>query len=251
MVGFVIAEPIVLHVFETEVHAQAVADKEEAYADGTSELTAKYRDIPRLEARRDELVADLATIDTGEALGSSKAYQLLSENVSRLETRAARAGAQGRGAVARGLRHRAQAQRGQLKRLEAQLLSNEATATRVEQRQQRAELAQVQKELTRQKAERARATARLKREYRRPPGLLDRIEALSTLTRENASMRLWRLMLLAFILCLDSLPADREVYVPRRAKLYERVQDGLEAADASRSSSTPQRTSKRARSRQV
>jgi len=233
VVGFVIAEPIVLHVFENEVHAQAVEDKQAAFADGTSRLNREYAQIPQLEARRDALLADLTTVDTGTALTTSKAYEDAVSTLDELESRAARSGVRGREDVARGLRHRAQVQRRRVQDLERRLLSREQRATEVRHGAQRAQLRNLSADLRKLKAERATARAKLKREYRHRVGLLDRVEALGKLTSEHPAMLLWRLMLLLFILCLDSLPAIAKVLMSLgELSLYERIQEGLEAADA-------------------
>lgn len=234
IVGFVIAEPIVLHVFEKEVHAQAVEDKQQEFADGVSKLNSdgEYREIPGLEARRDTLEAELADVSFGAVL-TQKEYRQPLAQVQALEQRAARAGAQGREDVARGLRHRAQVQRAELLGLRRQLLAQEKHKQHVDDSRKGAQLAQVQVDLRRLVAARALDRAKLRREYEREIGLLDRVEALSTLTRENPSMFLWRVMLLLFILCLDSLPAIAKVLMSLgELSLYERVQTGLEAADA-------------------
>lgn len=248
--GLVIAKPIVLRMFDDEVHAQAVRDKQDAFGRGKARLDRDFRDIPRLTATASSLERTLTTVDGGQVLVQSPEYQLASKQVQELDAHASQAQQRalceldgtcgtshdGAGpvyarkqAVARDLAAQTSRARERLGALRERLLGMEASkrqqATGFTQRH----LDQVQALLANRRTQYEKGVVQLYAEYRHPVGLLDRIDALGALSDHHASTRNASLLVSLFLLMLDAAPAvGKALMVVGKRSLYECIQEEQE-----------------------
>ena len=248
--GLVISEPLVLLVFHNEVGAQAVQNRQEQLREGREKLNAQYTQIQRLQTRADSTEKALTTVDRGAVLTSVPQYRILSAERNRLQARLAAAqraslceydgscgtGREGSGpvyAAKQQLVNRMQAQvdakQRELTALQTQLLHDEAAKSSLASGFNRGELARLRRELARLRAQQRADDQDLRHAYGAPIGLLDREEALGTLSHTHASMRNARYTFLAFILLLDSLPVFAKlITLFGRRNLYDRLLDDAE-----------------------
>lgn len=253
LIGILIAEPLVLRVFESEVTTQAARDKRDERSEARQEVKRQYAAIPKLEAREQELQDDVTSVDSGAALEESPAYRQASANLRRLEKRAAnarhaalceldgRCGTTKRGygpayeaknEIAQQLGSQVATAKGRLDTLASRLLKQEGRRGRRARNFDRRELEQVRSELRTLRGQRRQDIRDLRQDFSARIGLLDRIEALGNLTSEHPSMLWLRLVLFLCILAIDTLPAVAKVLMSLgEPSLYERVQSALEKAD--------------------
>lgn len=254
VIGAVIAEPLVLRVFESEVTAQAVRDKQQALAEGRKELQEEYDEIPELKAQQEELEAGLTSAGSGQALRESPEYSQATAQLRRLERQAAKAEAaaaceldgrcgtskSGAGPVYRAkqeaadsLRAQVEAERQRVEGIGDRLIDKEGRVAAYDRRLQRNALARTRSELRELRAQRTEAARQMRLAYAQPIGLLDRVEALDNLTDEHPAMLAIRIVLFLFILAIDSMPAIAKVLMSiGKPSLYENVQEDLEESDA-------------------
>lgn len=253
VVGFVISEPLVLGIFEKEVEAQAVSNNQAALATDRRKLDRHYSAIPRLERRRDQLQTALDTDTSGAVLKSNPQYQLLSTSYQSLKDRFAsarddalceldrscgsRSGPNGRVYQAKKLlvdhlRGQVRSRGRSLSRLRQRLLAEERDRLRGSHAASTGQLATVKAELTRLTSRKAQADDTLRGKYGGRIGLLDRVEALSDLTRNNGSMQAIRWMLQLLIICLDSLPVlVKMMMLFGKESTYDRLIDQVDDID--------------------
>jgi hypothetical protein len=209
--GLVIAEPAVLRIFNSEVTAQAVLDRQDAYAAGVNKLSSDYASIPKLQGEVSSLQRELTTTDPGAVLVTDPEYRIASAQVNKLQQRAAAA------------------ESAALCELDGSCGTRHAGAgSAYDAKADQAQLAVLV-------GERAAARSRLLSAYRAPIGLLDRVEALGVLTSRHSAMATWNTLITLLILLLDCSPAISKALMSiGRPSLYERVQDAHEAKLAAR-----------------
>ncbi|HET9591651.1 MAG TPA: DUF4407 domain-containing protein [Solirubrobacterales bacterium] len=253
LIGAVIAEPLVLRVFEPEVTAQAIRDKQQARAEGRQAIKQQYASIATLQGNRDQLQAEVTGVNDGAAVVESPAYREAEANLRRLESKAAKArhaaacerdgrcGSEKQGAgpayaeknaIAERLEGEAATVKSQVESLEARLLAQEGRQAQHVHRLGRNELDRVRSQLRELRKQRAEDVKKLREAFAAPIGLLDRVEALGHLSEDHPSMLLIRLLLFFFILAVDTMPALAKVLMSLgKPSLYEQVQLALEASD--------------------
>jgi hypothetical protein len=254
LIGMVIAEPLVLRVFEPEVTAQALRDKQQERAEGRQEIKEQYASVSSLKARQDEVQAEVTGVNNGSAAVGSPAYREANANYRRLEAKAAKArhaaacerdgrcGSDKAGAgpaysekdaIAERLEGEADAAKAHMESLQANLLAQEGRQAEHVHRLGRNELERVRSQLRELRGQREDDVKKLREAYAAPIGLLDRVEALSHLSEEHPSMLFIRLLLFFFILAIDTMPALAKLLMSLgKPSLYEQVQLALEASDA-------------------
>lgn len=234
LVGIVIAHPIVLHVFESEVTAQAIEDKQASYSEGREALRNQFSRIPQLQESRRNLQSDLKVGASGAELQSAPDYRDAQADLKRLERRWDRALYRGQQAVAEDLGSGVAAQRAQVARIRSRILAQERARAKTSRVIARSQLGGVQKRLERLEDEHEAALHKLKEAHAKPIGLLDRAEALHNLGAEHPAMLWAQIFIFLFILAIDTMPALAKVLMSLgRPSLYEEMQDALEEADSS------------------
>jgi hypothetical protein len=253
IIGIVIAEPLVLRVFDSEVNAQALRDKQNALADGKRELKEQYAAIPQLKQEQVKARESLTGVHAGAALLEAPEYRQTSSELERLEKQAlqtqqeasceldgtcgtSKSGSgpvyEEKKAVADELTAQADAARRHLGEVKTRLLAQEGRQTGRVRGFARSDLTRVAGQLQRLREQHQDDVQALRVAYRAPVGLLDRVEALGKLTSEHASMWWIRLFLFLFILAIDSMPAIAKILMSLgKPSLYEAVQVDLERAD--------------------
>lgn len=254
LIGILIAEPIVLRVFEDEITRQAKRDKRDAREESFEEVRQRFVAVPALKARQDALQAGLTGVDRGAALRESPEYRQAAAGLQRLEARAVRArraalceldgscGTTKRGygpaydaknAVAGQLGEQAAAARSQLDAIRNRLLAEEGRQQVKARDFDRQELERVRAQLRELRQDRRGEMREAREDFTPEIGLLDRMEALGNLTSEHPSMLWLRVILFLCILAVDTLPALAKVLMSLgEPSLYEKQQKQLEQSDS-------------------
>ena len=227
--GLVIAKPVMLVMFRSEINARAVYDRRIALLSATQGIEAKYSpQINTLTAQRDALESELTTVDPGALLQSDPIYQADTQRTRSLQTDAQKAESDamceldgtcgsrhvGAGPIyatkeaeARSLAAQAanaqQAATARASVLEAQ---QKAAATEAHG-DERAQLVQILQRLAVLRGEQARDEAAVRTKFVAPIGLSDRLDAMSEIINEHPSTGRFELLLTLLITFLDSAPA--------------------------------------------
>jgi hypothetical protein len=253
LIGMVIAEPLVLRVFEPEVTAQALRDKQQARSEGRQAIKEQYAAIATLKAEQQEVQKEVTGVNDGAAVVESPAYRQANATLRRLEAKAGKArhaaaceldgrcgsdksGAgpayQEKDAIAQGLEAEVDAAKAHLEGLQARLLAQEGKEAKHVHQLGRTELERVRSQLRELREQREEDVKQLRRAFAAPIGLLDRVEALGHLSEDHPSMLLIRLLLFFFILAVDTMPALAKLLMSLgKPSLYEQAQLALEASD--------------------
>jgi len=227
LIGLVIAEPLVLWVFNEEVMAQAEEDQGHEYEDGVKRVQQLYPVIPTLKAKEKHLQESLGAVHEGAELHRSVAYNDALDSLRRVESSAAK----GRLSPAEQAQLQAEAE-SRVDEVRSGVLATEAQHAKKKRGYRERKLHRAQRELSQQLKRRREAIAKLDVAYDEI-GLLDRVEALGHLTSQHPEMLAIRIVLTLVILLIDSLPALAKVLMSLgRESLYEENQNRLEAADA-------------------
>ena len=221
-IGFVIAEPVVLRVFHTEVQTEARKLKKEHYADARKAIETQYVDIKSLQAHVNQLRASVIP-PTGIVLDGNARYQQLDGQDKSMTTQLAslrkRRQCQlarqcsGTRSSRRDLQHRIRVLRLQLitvreskAALTKTLLADEDKAHDAQEEAARIELRSAAHELAQRRQQRVDALAGARTDYRARIGLMDRIAALSQLTHDEPGTAFFTWMLRLLILLIDLTP---------------------------------------------
>jgi len=256
VIGIVISEPLLLAVFRSEVTAQAVQDRQAQLADGRRRLDRQFAQLRTLAAERDSLREQLRASGESAALTSSPDYQALRQQLEQDQSKLSRAqkaavceldGTCGTGRRGVGPSYVAKRQlvdqaersvaqsRSQLAQLRGSLVADARAGAREDRTFAERQLQQVEGDLRRLRGQHQAGVDDLLEANRAPIGLLDRVEALSTLSRENPSMRTWQHLLAVFILLVDVVPVlFKTLTLVGRRPLYEQVQDDVEEREVRR-----------------
>ncbi len=259
--GLVIAKPLVLTVFRSEVTAQATADKEHAYLIQRHRLDDQYAAIGTLSSAASSIEHKLTTADVGSVLLTDPEYQLASRQAQSLQARAQSAeqaalceldGTCGTHHVGSGpvyaakqadasqLQAQAATAQTKLATLRQSLVAQQTVEQRQGDRYLRAQLVQILQRRGQLAAQRAQDERTLRAAYRQPVGLAERLDALSEVSRQHPSVGAASLLITLLILFLDSAPALGKAFISiGKPTLYEQLQTDeeqalLERAHASR-----------------
>lgn len=227
LVGRVVAEPVVLQLFRSEITQQAYADRDATDAAAQQTLQREYGSIRTLTTQRNALRARLNSNDPYSLLAQSPAYRALQQRAAAAQATANQemnlaaceadgtcgTHRTGQGPVWTLKARNAQADQGvatalaaQLSAMRRQLLGSAASTIRSEHAQAAADLRTVQADLSTQISRYDAASKTLAGAADAPLGYLDRATALGHLLKANGVVRAKYDLFALFIIVLDSLP---------------------------------------------
>lgn len=226
VIACVIAEPLVLRVFENEVTLQAKQDRQDEKTAREKDLEKQFRDIPKLETRQTKLQQAITTgprvVFSGNAdyeaakAANDKAQEKLAKAERSVGCEAegtCGTGRSGCGPVCTANRRVAGQRQRAAQQAERELsaVTNQLRQTSTEaSRQSRAfatpELARVNKKLGERRAARDKELAVIGRDYTVPMGAIDRIEALHHLGDESAAVAWGTWLFRLFLIAVDLTP---------------------------------------------
>lgn len=252
VIGLVIAEPIVLKVFSAEINVEVKRLQQEEIAAQREQQTRDYQRLDVLRKRAGELEGYLTTVSTNDALLKDPKHQELTKELELLRTRLDAAekavicekeGTCGSGKPGAGpafaekerlrddLARQVAAKEHERRRLEEELGSRQQGALASLRPQQEADLQAVRTEIDTLEKERRTNADEFRKEREGSVGLLDRMQALSSLGHRNAAAASAHWVLRIFILVLDSLPVLIKLFMSLgRPGLYDKSLDQYEAA---------------------
>ena len=250
--GLVIAEPLVLIVFRSEVNAQATADKEHAYLLQKQHLDQQYAVIGTLASQANAIEQRLTTVDVGSVLLTDPEYRLANQQAQSLQARARAAEQQalceldgtcgthhvGSGTVydvkhaqASMLQQQAAAAQAKLGTLRQSLISQQTAQQGKNDVYLRSQLAQILQRRAQLDAQRSQDENTLRAAYRQPLGLAERLDALSEVSSKHPIVGAASLLISLLILLIDSAPALGKAFMSiGKPSLYEQLQVEEEAA---------------------
>jgi Domain of unknown function (DUF4407) len=259
IVGLVVAQPLVLRVFEPEVNRQVARDRSEELTLDERHLEAQYLKIADLKTEKKSLEAAITNVNADEALTQDPAYAMLARELSALEHResvaqqeatcelAGTCGTRHVGAgqvyrhklsIAEGIRKEVNEVRQRQELLGKKIVGTESSLAAQKIGYNSAQLKKVDQELQTLEGQRNRQEKKYVKESKARSGLLDRIEALAILSNEHLSIRNIQLLLWLLILAIDSMPAFAKTIMSLgRESLYEQVLDQVEAEAVSSATS--------------
>ena len=216
LMGFVIAEPVLLRVFHEEVKHQAAELKEVQHEKELAGINAKFSDIKDLETKVTALEGQL-TPAVGAAVENNPRYKTLTAEYNTLNAQLAQARADrdrahgllrdNRAKVVRTLRTQVHDKRVEMQDLRRELQSAEDAANKTKIATASAALGLVQQRLAQRQTERQGALKYANDHYQAgETGLMERVEALGALTRSSSATALYTWMLRLFIIFVDLVP---------------------------------------------
>lgn len=252
VIGLVIAEPIVLKVFSAEIDVEVVRLQQEEIAAQRAQQARDYERLDVLRKRAAELEGTLTMVSTNEALLKDPKHQELTKELESLRGRLDTAekavicekeGTCGSGKAGAGpayaekvrlrdeLARQVVAKEQERARLESELGSRQQGALASLRPQQQADLDAVRKEIDTLEAERLANAEEFRKERKDAAGLLDRMQALSSLGERNAAAASAHTVLRIFILVLDSLPVLIKLFMSLgKPSLYDQSLEQYETA---------------------
>jgi Domain of unknown function (DUF4407) len=244
--GLVIAKPLVLTIFRSEVTAQATADRQHAYLLQRQRLDDQYATIGTLSTQASSIEQELTKVDIGSVLLTDPEYGLANQQAQNLQARSQAAEQQalceldgtcgthhvGSGpvyavkqATANQLQARAATAQAKLATLRQSLLAQQTARQGQDDRYLRAQLTQILHRRDQLAAQRTQDEATLRSVYREPLGLAERLDALSEVSRQHPSVAAMSLLITLLILLIDSAPALGKAFTSiGMPTLYEQVQ---------------------------
>jgi Domain of unknown function (DUF4407) len=250
--GLIMGTTMNLKMFEREDLRTAGEDKQQEYLAGKRKIDARFSEIPSLERSVAQLVHRIATVETGSALETSPAYRIAHEEAQAREHEAETAESKalceldgtcgtrhaGAGPVyarkeqaARNLAAQAATTNARAESLRTHLLTEQSSREAQATGEDTHELAELRERLAHERSERETEESALRREYTRPIGLADRLDALGVLAARHPSVAHWELLLTLLVLLLDVTPVlsktlmalgDPTLYEGEQAR-YERT----------------------------
>jgi hypothetical protein len=210
LLGLVITPFLLLVVFQTEDRIQVTVDRNEKLAHAREALEHQYASVPRLERQVATAEDDLSTpAPVGKTLQTSAT----SPAAAQANDRAANDTLQ------------------ELEPLRAKLLAEEEKDDAVARTERQQQLLEARRQLTPLQAKLQAKRTELEKRYREPTGLADQLEAMSVLTRRNATVRWEKDILLLFIIAVDTIPALlKMLMLLGRPTIYEQVLEHVESA---------------------
>lgn len=256
IVGLVISTPTLLTVFHSEVTAKATEERQADQAEAKRALTTQFAQIKNLASERKQLQQSLGASVASTVLAESPDYTRLQRRLSGEQKQADAAqkralceldGTCGTERAGAGPSYQAKEQ-------QANALAAEAAATKRERddlarqllkearsSQGRAkgfateELGQVKDELAELRSSYKREGVDLEEAFEAKIGLLDRVDALASLTSEHSSMRYIAILLALFILAIDCVPVlFKTLSLLGRPSRYEVIQEEREERQLAR-----------------
>jgi hypothetical protein len=250
VVGIVISGPLVLEVFHSEITARALQDRQATLAQARKKLSSEYSRIEELGREQRELQSASASSPVSNVLAGSKDFTTLQSQLAEQQKQLQAAQQQaiceldgtcgtrhsGAGPVYHVKEQQAQAIAAQvtvtenrLRDLESTLVSEAKTHAKQGQGFANARLGTVESELATLRKQYGASDAGLVRSYDAPIGLLDRVQALGELSSEHPAMKYTWLLLMTFVLLLDSIPVCFKLLTLLGApSLYELIQKDAE-----------------------
>jgi hypothetical protein len=251
VIGLVIAEPLVLKIFDSAVELESRKLVIENKESGLKALDSQFP-VETATTKRNELQAQLDSIGNGASLLNNPRYKALNDELQDIQTNLTFArqavicevegrpecgsGREGRGPA---FREKEENQR-RLEEQESQKLAEidslKASILQQEQGNGEQQRGDVQRSLDDANRELAAVTANkeaarqsLEALGTQPPGLLERMEALERLVSENSALNAAQWVLRLFILALDSLPVlVKTLMLLGKPSLYDQTLDTYE-----------------------
>jgi hypothetical protein len=226
VIGLVIAEPLVLKVFDSEVNQRAVELQGEQRAEQNRKLNEQFAQIDVLKQQREELNATLRNLGNVN-LETDAQYKKLDAELKELQRQFTEAdnavigeqeGSSGSGVAGDGpaaaekkrrrdsLAAQVVVKQGELNARRDQVLAESAETQGVERARLEEEIKKLDEQINELEDERRTFDATQLKANAVKPGVLDRMEALEDLTSNNGSLNAAHWTLRLFILALDSLP---------------------------------------------
>jgi hypothetical protein len=229
LLGLVITPFLLLVVFQTEDRIQVTVDRNEKLAHAREALEHQYASVPRLERQVATAEDDLSTpAPVGKTLQTSPEYQALARRYGRFRSEARSATSP---AAAQANDRAANDTLQELEPLRAKLLAEEEKDDAVARTERQQQLLEARRQLTPLQAKLQAKRTELEKRYREPTGLADQLEAMSVLTRRNATVRWEKDILLLFIIAVDTIPALlKMLMLLGRPTIYEQVLEHVESA---------------------
>jgi hypothetical protein len=246
VIGVVISGPLVLDVFHNEVTARALQDRQADLAKARAELEGQYSQIHVLGREQSEQQAAASASPVSSVLAGSKDFAALSAQLKEQqdELRSARQqaiceldGTCGTHHIGAGPAYRAKSEQAnelssqaaetesRLRSLEDTLVTEAKSDGKHNQDLAQARLEVVDSELATLRKQYDESEANLVARYGAPIGLLDRIQALGELSSEHPAMTMAELVLIMFVLLLDSIPVCfKTLTLMGDPTLYEQIQ---------------------------
>lgn len=250
LVGTVIAEPLVLKIFDTEITQEATQARQRTAADRRRALDDEYAQLTAAQQERDRISQGLDDPGTG-ALQSDTRYQQALTDLHRIEDdlRGAedaviceKEGTCGSGKVGAGpayqekldrrerLRGERDAQAARVAALERDITAKTATESNQRRAAATTRLTALDADIERLRSAKQQAEADFAAINAQPLGLLDRMEAAASLAASNPTINAQQWVLRLFIMAIDSLPVLVKMLQSfGRPSLYDEQLDLYEA----------------------
>jgi Domain of unknown function (DUF4407) len=250
IVGLVVAQPLVLTVFRSEINHQVSRDKREELSNDKQHLKEQYSAVQALRSEKTTLQREVTEGATGKSLVKDPRYRELNASLNVLErqervaednatceldgtcgTRHAGHGPayERKRGVAAHTAQRVEEVKNQREALAGEVTGQERGAAREQRHLASPQLTKVDDELNRLEQEKLSAEQQYVHESKAKPGLLDRIEALARLSQKRSSLKVAELLLWLLILAIDAMPAFAKTIMSLgRPSLYEQVLDEVE-----------------------
>jgi hypothetical protein len=257
--GLVIAKPVMLVMFRSEIDARATYDRRQALLGATQTIDGKYSpQIKTLTTQRDTLESKVTAVDPGGVLQSDPIYQADIRRAQSLQAAAQKAasgalceldGTCGSGHVgdgtiyvtkqaeARSLAAEAASAQQQTTARAGVLEAQQATAASQAHHDERIQLGQILQRLAVLRGQQAGDEAAVRAKFVAPIGLSDRLDAMSEVVDQHPSTGRFELLLTLLILLLDSAPAVGKAMlllgppVPYEQQQHKEEQTLLRAAE--------------------
>ncbi len=250
VVGLVVAKPLVLRAFQSEVTRQVSIDKGEQLSVDRTRLKNEYQPIETLTNEKKDLQEALESNHGKEAPTDNPRYRALTSELENLEhqehvaQKRATCELEGRcgtgkvgagkvfndkNGIAESISDKVAEVREQRNALERELAGKESAALADKYKFSRKRLAVINPQLKKLESEQHKREAKYVKDTEAKPGLLDRIEALDRLTKHSSALASLATLLWLLILTVDTLPAFVKTMMSLgRPSLYEQVLNEVE-----------------------
>lgn len=255
VIAFVIAEPLVLRVFDSEVTLQAQQDRQAQKTAREKSLQAQFTDIPQMERDqrllRQTVAAGPRAVFAGNAdyRAAKAAYDQTQQQLADAQrsvgceaqgtcgTRKAGCGPQclaNRNIAAQRQRAADRAER-ELNTVIDQLRQSSAAASRRNRALATPEVQRVNRKLAQRRAARDKALAEIDRDFRTPIGAINRIEALNHLAAQSAAVASSTWLFRLFLIAVDLTPIlFKTLILVGEKSQAERVKEAQEQGERKR-----------------
>jgi len=243
LIGFVVAEPLLLFIFRAEVNDQAVREKQVQLAERMREVDAHFGRVDELQRAQATIESSRDSSTQGTVLQTSPQYMTSNAELAALRAKLAEAeqnvicekeghcgsGVPGAGIASQEkaqvrdeLRQRVSERERELSELKSQLLVGEAAATDRKRSADDARLVDIKTELLTLLAQRTSAEREVTAANAASIGLQARMDAMDTLTSRSYAMRTRLWILRMFIFGIDALPVIAKLLMSLgKSSLYD------------------------------